>query len=168
VLCARNKTVCAYLSFSMSLDELLFLTKDSCLEFVSFGSFALVSVACPFETNKKLRLHAIILFAFARLKYIHTRTHARAQIEHNIFNSFFGRARKTRVDSFLKRRRKRLHLLRKAPSTSQKQRFETRRDKNDEENTSTSSVVLLPPFNDVSDSFPLVSPDRDDGDSSRA
>jgi hypothetical protein len=36
-LCARNKTVCAYLSFSMSLDELLFLTKDSCLEFGRLG-----------------------------------------------------------------------------------------------------------------------------------
>ena len=86
-------------------DELLFLTKDSFLELGSLGllssfikltekvSSSLALSRCRFETNKKLRLHAIILFAFARLKYIHTRTHARAQIEHNILNSFFGRAR---------------------------------------------------------------------------
>ena len=77
-------------------DELLFLTKVSFLELGSLGllssfikltekvSSSLALSRCRFETNKKLRLHAIILFAFARLNiythavYIHTQ-YARAQ-----------------------------------------------------------------------------------------
>ena len=80
MLCARNKTVCAYLSFSMSLDELLFLTKDSSLEFGSFGSCLLkgffhqekltekVSVAgVASKRIKKRRLHAILFFSLLRV-----------------------------------------------------------------------------------------------------
>ena len=89
VLCARNKTVCAYLSFSVSLrrtsvsDERFLLGIWLVWDLPSWLK-KWVSVACRFETNKKLRLHAIILFAFARLNiythavYIHTQ-YARAQ-----------------------------------------------------------------------------------------
>ena len=103
-------------------DELLFLTKDSSLEFGSFGSsfkfhwksLIIIAVAlsrCRFKKNKKLRLHAIILFAFARLNiythavYIHTQ-YARAQIEHNIIQLFLRASAQNASWFFLKEKKK--------------------------------------------------------------
>jgi len=71
VLCARNKTVCAYLSFSMSLDELLFLTKDSCLEFGRLGlAFVTekVSESLSLVASKRIKNFVSTLLFFSLLR----------------------------------------------------------------------------------------------------
>lgn len=73
-----------------------------------------VSVACRFETNKKLRLHAIILFAFARLKYIHTRTHARTRTNRTQHIQLFLRASAQNASwFFLKEKKKKTSFIKK-------------------------------------------------------
>jgi hypothetical protein len=106
-------------------DELLFLTKDSSLEFGSFGSsfkfhwksLIIIAVAlsrCRFKKNKKLRLHAIILFAFARLKYIHTRTHARTRTNRTQHIQLFLRASAQNASwFFLKEKKKKTSFIKK-------------------------------------------------------